>query len=153
MYLLYPAANRDPGHFTDPDRFDPARPQSYGHASFGFGTHFCLGAGLARMEARALFAELLSRYRAIRPGRCPGSLSARAAERLGDPSRHPPPVITMRSEPSLDDLVRLEDPAFYLHPHDVYDRMRREQPAYYYAPLDIYVLTRYRRPARGGQAP
>ena len=49
----------------------------------------------------------------------------------------------MRSGPSLDDLVRLEDPAFYLHPHDVYDRMRREQPAYYYAPLDIYVLTRY----------
>jgi cytochrome P450 len=65
VYLLYPAANRDPAHFTAPDSFDPARPQSYGHASFGFGTHFCLGAGLARMEARALFAELLSRYRAV----------------------------------------------------------------------------------------
>ena len=65
VYLLYPAANRDPEHFTSPDSFDPARPQSYGHASFGFGTHFCLGAGLARMEARALFAELLSRYRTI----------------------------------------------------------------------------------------
>ena len=65
VYLLYPAANRDPAHFTSPDSFDPARPQSYGHASFGFGTHFCLGAGLARMEARALFAELLSRYRTI----------------------------------------------------------------------------------------
>jgi cytochrome P450 len=46
-------------------------------------------------------------------------------------------------EASLDDLVRLEDPGFYLDPHDVYDRMRREQPAYYYAPLDIFVLTRY----------
>jgi cytochrome P450 len=65
VYLLYPAANRDPDHFTSPDSFDPARPQSYGHASFGFGTHFCLGAGLARMEARALFAELLTRYRSI----------------------------------------------------------------------------------------
>jgi cytochrome P450 len=66
VYLLYPAANRDPGHFTEPDRFDPARPQGYGHASFGFGAHFCLGAGLARMEARALFAELLARYGSIR---------------------------------------------------------------------------------------
>ena len=66
VYLLYPAANRDPGHFTNPDSFDLARPQSYGHASFGFGAHFCLGAGLARMEARALFAELLARYGSIR---------------------------------------------------------------------------------------
>ena len=66
VYLLYPAANRDPGHFTNPDSFDLARPQSYGHASFGFGAHFCLGAGLARMEARALFAELLARCGSIR---------------------------------------------------------------------------------------
>jgi cytochrome P450 len=66
VYLLYPAANRDPGHFTNPDSFDLARPQSYGHASFGFGAHFCLGAGLARMEARALFAQLLARYGSIR---------------------------------------------------------------------------------------
>ena len=44
VYLLYPAANRDPEHFTRPDSFDPARPQSYGHASFGFGTDFGLGA-------------------------------------------------------------------------------------------------------------
>ena len=65
VYLLYPAANRDPEHFTRPDSFDPARPQGYGHASFGFGTHFCLGAGLARMEAKALFAELFSRYSSI----------------------------------------------------------------------------------------
>src|SRR4029077_14973054 len=66
VYMIYPAANRDPEHFTNPDRFDPARPQAYGHASFGFVAHFCLGAGLARMEARALFTELTSRYEAIR---------------------------------------------------------------------------------------
>jgi cytochrome P450 len=71
LYMLYPAANRDPGHFTDPDRFDPARRQAYGHASFGFGTHFCLGAGLARMEAKALFTELISRYSAIRAAGTP----------------------------------------------------------------------------------
>jgi len=66
VYMLYPAANRDPKHFASPDSFDPARPQAYSHASFGFGTHFCLGAGLARMEAKALFTELISRYSRVR---------------------------------------------------------------------------------------
>jgi cytochrome P450 len=66
VYMLYPAANRDPGHFTSPGSFDPARPRGYGHASFGFGAHFCLGAGLARMEAKALFAELAARYGSVR---------------------------------------------------------------------------------------
>jgi cytochrome P450 len=46
-------------------------------------------------------------------------------------------------EPSLDELVRLEDPEFYLDPHPVYDRMRCERPVCYYEPLDIFVLTRY----------
>jgi cytochrome P450 len=46
-------------------------------------------------------------------------------------------------EPSLAELVRLEDPEFYRDPHPVYDRMRCEQPVYYYAPLDLFVLTRY----------
>jgi cytochrome P450 len=67
VYMLYPAANRDPGHFPSPGTFNPARAQSYGHASFGLGTHFCLGAGLARMEARALFGQIAARFRSIRP--------------------------------------------------------------------------------------
>jgi cytochrome P450 len=46
-------------------------------------------------------------------------------------------------EPSLAELVRLEDTEFYRDPHPVYDRMRCEQPVYYYAPLDLFVLTRY----------
>jgi cytochrome P450 len=45
--------------------------------------------------------------------------------------------------PPLDELVRLEDPAFYRDPYPVYDRLRVEDPAYYYAPLDLIVLTRY----------
>src|SRR5260370_40776947 len=53
------------------------------------------------------------------------------------------PATTRASEPPLAELVRLEDPEFYLDAHPVYDRMRREQPVYYYAPLDIFVLTRY----------
>jgi len=66
VYLLYPAANRDPAHFDVPHVYDATRRDSVGHAAFGFGTHFCLGAALARMEARALFRELLGRYGEIR---------------------------------------------------------------------------------------
>jgi cytochrome P450 len=66
VYMLYPAANRDPAHFDSPDAFDLHRKENLTHAAFGFGTHFCLGAGLARMEARALFSALLARYSEIR---------------------------------------------------------------------------------------
>jgi cytochrome P450 family 142 subfamily A polypeptide 1 len=59
VLLLYPSANRDADVFPDPDAFRVERnPQ---HLAFGVGTHFCLGANLARMEMRAVFDELLRR--------------------------------------------------------------------------------------------
>jgi cytochrome P450 len=67
LYLLYPAANRDPEIFGDADRFDVTRERSNSHAAFGFGTHFCLGAGLARLEARVLFGQLLARFGELAP--------------------------------------------------------------------------------------
>ncbi len=60
LYLAYLSANRDENVFADPFRFDVGR-QANKHLAFGFGPHFCLGAQLARMETRALFAELLPR--------------------------------------------------------------------------------------------
>jgi cytochrome P450 len=64
LYLAYLSANRDEAVFDDPFRFDVGR-QPNKHLAFGFGPHFCLGAQLARLETRALFAELLPRLERI----------------------------------------------------------------------------------------
>jgi cytochrome P450 len=58
---LIGAANRDEDKFSDGERFDILRP-SVSHLSFGFGAHFCLGAGLARLEGRIAAEELLARF-------------------------------------------------------------------------------------------
>jgi cytochrome P450 family 142 subfamily A polypeptide 1 len=65
LALVYPAANRDPAVFDEPDRFDISRSPNP-HVSFGYGTHFCLGANLARLEVRLLLEELVPRITALR---------------------------------------------------------------------------------------
>jgi cytochrome P450 family 142 subfamily A polypeptide 1 len=57
---MYGSANRDESVFDDPQRFDVARDPNP-HIAFGFGTHFCLGAALARLELRIMFEELTQR--------------------------------------------------------------------------------------------
>jgi cytochrome P450 family 142 subfamily A polypeptide 1 len=60
VVLMYCSANRDEDHFDDPERLDVTRSPNQ-HLSFGFGTHFCLGASLARLEIKVFFEELLRR--------------------------------------------------------------------------------------------
>ena len=57
--------NLDPAVFDDPLRFDVKRPNAAKHIAFGYGIHFCLGAQLARMELRSLFAHLVPRLQSL----------------------------------------------------------------------------------------
>ena len=83
VLMVYPTANRDPRAFEDPDRFDIDRHPA--HLGFGIGSHFCLGANLARMEMRVAFEEILRRmpdleYAADGPVLKPSSLVRTCSE-------------------------------------------------------------------------
>ncbi|HVC67375.1 MAG TPA: cytochrome P450 [Acidimicrobiales bacterium] len=60
LLLLYPSANRDEAVFEDPETFDIGRTPN-DHMAFGFGSHFCLGNRLARMELAVMFDRLFER--------------------------------------------------------------------------------------------
>ncbi|SES49266.1 hypothetical protein SAMN04487818_1267 [Actinokineospora terrae] len=59
-YLMRGSANRDPERFADPDRIDVTRNDT-GHVGLGLGVHYCIGAGLSRMEGRIALTELTTR--------------------------------------------------------------------------------------------
>jgi cytochrome P450 len=66
IMLMLAAANRDPAVFADPHRFDPDRADVREHLSFSSGIHYCLGAGLARMEGAAALRGLFRRFPDLR---------------------------------------------------------------------------------------
>ena len=78
VLLLFGAANRDPRHYDDPERFRVERHPA-DHLGFGSGIHLCLGAQLARLEAAAVLRELVQRVRRLEPA--------------GDPVRGTNPIL------------------------------------------------------------
>jgi cytochrome P450 len=67
VLVVLGAANRDPHRYPDPDRLDIAR-SGRSHLAFGQGPHFCVGAGLARLEAQETFVRLSQSLSLLSPG-------------------------------------------------------------------------------------
>lgn len=85
LLLLWGAANRDSSHFENANDFRLDRANGKAHISFGKGAHFCVGAALARMEARIVIGRLLERttwFEAPATGRWLSSLLVRRLEHL-----------------------------------------------------------------------
>jgi cytochrome P450 len=86
VVTLTGAANRDPGVYPEPARFDITREQRAEHLAFSSGIHYCLGAPLARIEATAAFATLAERLPRLRRA---GRIVRRNASTIRGPLRLP----------------------------------------------------------------
>ena len=85
--MVFGSANHDGHHFQEPERFDLHRHSASAHMGFGWGTHFCSGAPLARLEGRIVLEGLTARWPNLRlaPGQklhWLSTLIVRGVERL-----------------------------------------------------------------------
>ena len=100
--LLFESANFDEERFVEPERFDVERDPNE-HLAFGFGTHFCLGQALARLELKVMFEQLLRRLPDIELAADPASLPRRRANFIS--GLESMPVTFTASKPLLRSTV------------------------------------------------
>jgi cytochrome P450 len=86
VLVLLASAGRDPAVHPDPDRFDLHREQTAAHLAFSGGAHYCLGAGLARLEGEVALRMLAERMPRLRPA---GPIEPRTATVLRGARRFP----------------------------------------------------------------
>jgi biflaviolin synthase len=89
VYVSYLAANRDPEVFASPDELDLERQLPTPHMTFGHGTHYCIGANLARVELRIAFETLLARFPHLRLAVSPDEVPWHAGSIWRYPERLP----------------------------------------------------------------
>ncbi len=94
VMTLLGGANRDPEVFADPQRFDVGRANAGDHVAFSSGIHYCLGAGLARMEGEVGLRALFDRFPdlALAGPRTAGPHACCAATRRCPCGSRPPPA-------------------------------------------------------------
>ena len=108
LVMLYASGNRDEAVFgPTAARLDVRRPVTPTHVAFGFGEHLCLGAALARLEARIFFEELLARYPDLRAGGRGGVRPVHAGARRGPDA--PRAGAVMRRSPHSVSVVQAVD--------------------------------------------
>jgi cytochrome P450 len=88
VWVMLGAAHRDPEHFDRPDTFDIGRP-GVRHLAFGYGPHFCLGAALARLEARIAIGTMVARLPDMRLAIDPTAIAWRRDYALRGPTALP----------------------------------------------------------------
>lgn len=87
LWISYGAANRDPDEFEQPDKLDLGRENQLRHLAFSTGEHVCLGAPLARLEARVTIVALLRRLGNIELDQPDASIEYRASYIMHAPKR------------------------------------------------------------------
>jgi cytochrome P450 len=96
VMIMLGGANRDPAVFPDPDRFDVLRENAGSHIAFSSGIHYCLGAGLAKMEAEVGLRALFDRF----PGLAPSGAPTRRSTRVLRGYEHMPVTLQTATVPA-----------------------------------------------------